>query len=262
MFKTSYHISQMDCPSEESLIRMKLENIPEISSLDFDLENRILFVYHSAENPLIQDSLAELKLGCKLQSVTKTKERIVSPHTFQKKLLWIVLIINLVFFIVEMITGIVSKSMGLVADSLDMFADAVVYGMSLWVVGLALSLKKIVAKLSGYFQIILALVGFVEIVRRVLFESALPNYSTMIFVSFLALIANAVSMFVLNKTESKDINIMASKIFTSNDIIINIGVIIAGILVMLTNSQIPDLIIGTVVFMIVIRGAIRILKLA
>ena len=262
MLKTSYHISQMDCPSEESLIRMKLENIPEILSLDFDLENRILFVYHSVENPLIQESLAELKLGCKVKSVTETEKSIGASHTYQKKLLWIVLVINLTFFVVEMITGIVSKSMGLVADSIDMFADAVVYGMSLWVVGLALSKKRIVAKASGYFQVILALVGFVEIVRRVLFVSVLPNYSTMIFISFLALIANAISMFILNKTESKDINIMASKIFTSNDIIINIGVIMAGVLVMFLNSQIPDLIIGAIVFVIVIRGAIRILKLA
>lgn len=54
----------------------------------------------------------------------------------------------------------------------------------------------------------------------------------------------------------------ASVIFTSNDVIINIGVIIAGILVHIFNSNKPDLIIGTIVFAIVIRGALRILKLA
>jgi Co/Zn/Cd efflux system component len=53
----------------------------------------------------------------------------------------------------------------------------------------------------------------------------------------------------------------ASMIFTSNDVIINSGVIIAGILVMLTNSKYPDLIIGTLVFLVVVQGAIRILKL-
>lgn len=53
----------------------------------------------------------------------------------------------------------------------------------------------------------------------------------------------------------------ASMIFTSNDIIINTGVIAAGILVLLTQSKYPDLIIGAIVFLIVVRGAFRILKL-
>ena len=54
----------------------------------------------------------------------------------------------------------------------------------------------------------------------------------------------------------------ASKIFTSNDVIINGGVIAAGILVYLLNSRLPDLLIGTIVFVIVLRGALRILQLA
>ena len=53
----------------------------------------------------------------------------------------------------------------------------------------------------------------------------------------------------------------ASMIFTSNDVIINTGVIVAGVLVLLTQSKYPDLIIGAIVFLIVVRGAFRILKL-
>lgn len=50
-------------------------------------------------------------------------------------------------------------------------------------------------------------------------------------------------------------------IFTSNDIIINLGVIVAGTLVYYLKSGIPDLVVGTVVFIVVLRGAQRILKL-
>ena len=53
----------------------------------------------------------------------------------------------------------------------------------------------------------------------------------------------------------------ASTIFTSNDVIINLGVITAGILVSLLGSNKPDLIIGTIVFVVVVRGALKILKL-
>ncbi|NVK53938.1 MAG: cation transporter, partial [Flavobacteriaceae bacterium] len=40
MQKSTFHISQMDCPSEENLIRMKLDGMPGIRNLDFDLEKR------------------------------------------------------------------------------------------------------------------------------------------------------------------------------------------------------------------------------
>ena len=53
----------------------------------------------------------------------------------------------------------------------------------------------------------------------------------------------------------------ASMIFTSNDVIINLGVIAAGLLVKWLDSNRPDLVIGTIVFVLVIQGAIRILKL-
>ena len=54
----------------------------------------------------------------------------------------------------------------------------------------------------------------------------------------------------------------ASVIFTSNDVIVNIGVILAGAIVYFTNSKYPDLIVGSIVFILVAKGAIRILKLS
>ena len=240
-----------------------MEDIPEILSLNFDLDNRLLDVFQSKENPEVEKRIKSLNLGCEIKSNQIIGENtVVSDHSQQRKLLWWVLAINFAFFIIEMLTGLISKSMGLVADSLDMFADSVVYGLSLWAVGTTLLKKKLVARISGYLQIILAGLGFWEIIRRVVFEVEIPNYTIMIVISFFALIANAASMIILNRTDSKDANIQASKIFTSNDIIVNIGVILAGFSVMFTNSQIPDLLVGSIVFIIVIRGAVRILKLA
>jgi Co/Zn/Cd efflux system component len=65
----------------------------------------------------------------------------------------------------------------------------------------------------------------------------------------------------MQKSKSKDAHKQASMIFTSKDVILNLGVIIAAVLVNLLNSSKPDLIIGTIVFILVIQGAIRILKL-
>lgn len=176
--------------------------------------------------------------------------------------MWTVLVINFACFLIEIVFGLISNSMGLVADSLDMLADAFVYGISLYAVGGTVARKKYIAKLAGYFQITLAAIGFVEVLRRFLGVEAFPDFRTMIIVSFFALIANSICLYILQKSKSQEAHMRASMIFTSNDVIINLGVIIAGILVLLLNSGIPDLIVGSIVFVIVINGAFRILKLS
>ena len=263
MQKTLFEIQKMDCPSEENLIRMKLDGISEIKYLDFDIPNRMLAVFHNGKNDQIEKSIIELNLGGKKISTQHTDQTDFDESTNQKKLLWSVLAINFLFFLIEMTTGLISKSMGLVADSLDMLADSFVYGISLFAVGGTLIKKKRIAKLAGYFQIALAIVGFAEVLRRFFGTEKLPDFSTMIIVSIFALAANGICLYILQKSKSKEeAHMKASMIFTSNDVIINLGVITAGLLVNWLSSSKPDLIIGTIVFVLVIQGAFRILKLS
>jgi len=262
MEKTVFKISKMDCPSEENLIRMKLDGVSSINYLDFDIPNRNLIVFHNGQMEQIEKLIMELNLGGKKLTSEQTDQTEFSENSNQRKLLWTVLAINFAFFLIEMSTGIVSKSMGLVADSLDMLADSLVYGISLFAVGGTLSRKKRIAKLAGYFQLTLAIVGFVEVLRRFLGAERIPDFSTMIIVSIFALIANGICLVILQKSKSKDeAHMKASMIFTSNDVIINLGVIIAALLVNWLDSSKPDLIIGSIVFILIIQGAFRILKL-
>lgn len=262
MLKTIFKISKMDCPSEENLIKMKLADIDGIKQLDFNLEIRILTVFHTNDVNPIEKAIKELKLNEQKLSTEKTDIVLNETQTNQSKLLWTVLIINFAFFVIEMSTGVISNSMGLVADSLDMLADSFVYGLSLIAVGGTVLKKKRIAKYAGYFQVILAMVGVIEVTRRFLGFESIPIFSTMIIVSIFALIANGFCLYLLQKSKSNEAHMRASMIFTSNDIIINLGVIIAAVLVHWFNSGIPDLIIGIIVFGLVIQGAFRILKLS
>lgn len=263
MNKTVFEISKMDCPSEENLIRMKLDGIQEIKNLDFDIPNRKLTVFHCGQSDQIEKSILELNLGGQKLTTEETDQTEFKENTNQKKLLWTVLAINFAFFVIEMATGLISKSMGLVADSLDMLADSFVYGISLFAVGGTLIRKKRIAKLAGYFQITLAVIGFIEVLRRFFGAEKLPDFTTMIIVSILALIANGICLYLLQKSKSKEeAHMQASMIFTSNDVIINTGVITAGLLVNWLNSSYPDLIIGAIVFVLVVQGAFRILKVS
>jgi len=240
---------------------MKLGDISEVHKLEFDIANRKLAVIHSGELAAIESSLASLKLGESKIGSEQVDDVVISTETVQRKLLWTVLAINFAFFLIEMFTGLVSWSMGLIADSLDMLADSFVYGLSLFAIGGTIALKKRIARAAGYFQVALAVIGFVEVVRRFIGTTELPNFRTMIIVSVLALIANGICLVLLQRSKSEEAHMKASMIFTSNDIIINLGVIAAAVIVNWTESNKPDLVVGIIVFGLVIQGALRILKL-
>ena len=46
---TPIRIMQMDCPTEEALLRKKLGNMPGVAGLEFNLLQRVLTVTHQAE---------------------------------------------------------------------------------------------------------------------------------------------------------------------------------------------------------------------
>lgn len=262
MNATTYRIERMDCASEEQLVRMKLEQVPDIRHLSFDLQRRELVVQHEGPAALVSQALDDLDLGSQLvSSEASLGVEFKIDESDQRALLVKVLIINGALFLIEIVVGFLSNSMGLVADSLDMLADAIIYSLSLYAVGRAAKTKLRIAKTSGVFQLMLAIFGLAEVLRRAFGAGETPAYGSMIVISLLALAGNVTSAIILNRSRSSDPHMRASVIFTSNDVYANIGVIIAGILVFVTASRLPDLVIGTLIFLLVARGARSIMKL-
>ena len=87
MDKTIFEIPKMDCPSEENLIRMKLDGISGIEKLDFDIPNRKLIVFHKGQTDQIEKSVRELNLGGKRISTEETDQKDFAENNDQKKLL-------------------------------------------------------------------------------------------------------------------------------------------------------------------------------
>lgn len=177
----------------------------------------------------------------------------------ERKTLVIVLAINAFMFVFEMTLGIIAQSTGLIADSLDMLADASVYAISLYAVGRSATLKGKAAKLSGIMQTLLAFVVLFDVVRRFMFGSE-PVSMLMIIVGLIALVANSICLALISKHRDGGVHMRASVIFSKNDVIANMGVIVSGVLVWLLGSRYPDLIIGFIIAAIVLRGGIQILR--
>jgi len=242
---------------------MKLEGLTNIESLEFDLPGRTLEVCHTDGYDNLLAALNNLDLDTKVISSEPTEAvRIKGSQRQEGRVLWQVLAINFFFFALEILTGFIAGSMGLVGDSLDMLADSIVYALSLFAVGGTVARKKRIAGAAGYFQLALAVLGFAEVIRRFVGHGETPDFQLMIIISLLALVGNAICLYLLQKSKSQEAHMQASMIFTSNDVIVNLGVIVAGIIVYLTASNLPDLIVGTIVFILVGRGAYRILQLS
>lgn len=170
------------------------------------------------------------------------------------------LAINAALFAVELVAGWLAQSAGLLADSLDMLADAAVYGIALYAVGRSASLKLRAAHLSGRLQLLLALGMLAEVVRRAVFGSE-PEPQAMIGVSLLALAGNVSCLLLVARHRHGGAHMKASVIFSANDVLANLGVILAGALVAWTGSRVPDLAIGSVIAVLVLAGSLRILRL-
>lgn len=264
-----FNVPKMDCPSEENLIRTAFANFGEDVTFEFDISSRTVRLYHHPNiTETIEATLNSVGLGAKLisrESVdcdTSQRVKDASLHSEQREsrvLIWL-LVINAIMFLLEIIVGIMAQSTGLIADSLDMFADAAVYGVSLYAVGKSAQLKLKSAHFSGWLQLALALGVLFEVMRRAIYGSE-PVSTLMMGMGAIALIANIACLLLIFKSRNDGAHMKASWIFSANDVLANIGVIVAGSLVALSGSQIPDLVIGLIIGLIVLYGARRILSL-
>jgi len=263
MKKTKLEIRKMDCPSEVKMIEGAIERIDESIKMEFDLGDRTVNFYHSGDLNLILKGLDDISLPGTLLSSEEILENDVPEiaPSVEAKTLKYLLAINFTMFLVEIFLGFYAESTGLIADGLDMLADSFVYGISMYAVGKSVHVKNKTAFLSGVMQISLGLLCLIEVGRKFYFGSE-PLSNFMIMVSIIALIANVWCLALINKHKDGEVHMKASWIFSANDVIVNTGVIISGTLVYFFKTNIPDLLVGGLVSLIVIKGGITIIKLS
>lgn len=260
--KSLLAIPRMDCPSEERLIRMALDGLEGVGELRFDLRGRTLSVTHRGEPGPLLAKLEPLGFGARVveSSEAGPEEQRAAEVRDEASTLRLLLAINAVLFLVEVVAGWLAQSTGLIADSLDMLADAFVYALGLWAVGRSSAAKLRAAHASGVLQALLAAGVFLDVARRWVVGSA-PEPPAMIGVSVLALAGNVSCLLLLARHRHGGAHMKASWIFSTKDVLANLGVMAAGALVAATGSRLPDLVIGTMVAALVLLGAVRILRL-
>ncbi len=175
----------------------------------------------------------------------------------ERRILVIVLLINAGMFIAEFSAGLVSGSTALLADSLDMLADAIIYALGLLAIGRAAHWRARAALTSGVFQLLLGFGVAVEALWKTVADG-LPDVATMGLFGVIALLANTLCFVLLTRFRDGDINLRATWICSRNDMIGNIGVLLAAGLVTWLGSPVPDVVIGLLIASVVIHSAWRI----
>lgn len=175
------------------------------------------------------------------------------------RVLWVVLIINALMFVVEATFGILAHSTSLLADSLDMLGDAIVYGFSLFVLAKSLRWQAIAAVIKGAFMLAFGIGVLVEAVYKVL-NPIVPNAELMGWIGALALFANLICFGLLYRHRSDNLNMSSTWLCSRNDLIANVGVLIAAGAGYLLASRWPDIAVGTLIAALFLHSAYAVFK--
>jgi Co/Zn/Cd efflux system component len=178
-----------------------------------------------------------------------------------RRVLWIVLAINTVMFAVEIGAGVIAGSAALQADALDFLGDAANYGISLFVVGMALRYRAAAALAKGATMALFGL-WVLGVTGWHAWHGTLPQAFTMGAVGFGALAANGLSFALLWKHRGGDANMRSAWICTRNDVLGNLAVLLAAVGVLGTGTGWPDLIVATIMAALALQGAVLVARQA
>jgi cation diffusion facilitator family transporter len=178
-----------------------------------------------------------------------------------KNALWAVIAINATMFGVEMVGGAMSHSMALRADALDFLGDSLTYGLSLLAIGMSLQVRAGAAMFKGVSLALMGLGVFGFSIWH-FFVTTIPDAPTMGGIGLLALAANVASVLILMRFKDGDANVRSVWLCSRNDAIGNVAVIIASLLVAITHSKYPDLVVALLMSGLFLSSSWQILRQA
>ena len=179
----------------------------------------------------------------------------------QRRVLSVVLVVNLLTFLMMVGAAWYSRSSSLLSGALDNLGDALTYALSLAVVGASLAAKARVALLKGVLILAAAVAVAVQIGWR-LTHPAVPLFEAMGVAALLNLGANAYCLYLLSPFRHGDINLASAWECSRNDVWEGVAVLAAAASVGLFGAAWPDLVIASALLVMFLRSAGRVLRSA
>jgi Co/Zn/Cd efflux system component len=179
----------------------------------------------------------------------------------QRRVLQVVLWINVGMFLAEFISGVVANSTALLADSVDMLGDAIVYGFSLYVVARGAIWQARAALLKGLIMAAFGVGVLVQVMVKLL-AGLTPSAEVMGGIGLLALAANGACLALLWRRRTDDINMRSAWVCSVNDVAGNAAVLVASAAVAISGSGWPDIIVGLLIAAMFGTSAVSVIRAA
>lgn len=178
-----------------------------------------------------------------------------------RRILWVALAINFGMFVVEVGAGLAAQSVSLMADSLDFLGDAANYGLSLFVLGMAVHLRARASLVKAASMAAFGLwVAYATIGHAL--AGTVPEAPVMGVVGTLAFAANLGVAAMLYRWRSGDSNMRSVWLCTRNDAIGNLAVLAAAAGVFGSGSGWPDYVVAAIMSGLALVGAFQVARAA
>lgn len=191
-------------------------------------------------------------------------------RTIEKRSLLIALVLTVTIMFVEFIGGVLANSIALVSDAGHMLTDALALSLSFFALILATRpanarktygyyrLEILAALVNGVILTVIALGIFYTSYQR--FISPKPiRTELLLIVAVIGFFANIVSLTILSAKRS-NLNIRGAFLHVLGDTLSSLGVIIGGIIILLTGWEKIDAIIGIIIGGVIIYGSFKLIK--
>jgi Co/Zn/Cd efflux system component len=192
-----------------------------------------------------------MSISCKEHSCASESGRMSASY---RRVLWVALVINAAMFGLELAAGLQAGSVALLADAVDFMADAANYGVSLFVLSMALRARAKAALLKGLSMGVLGLFVLARAAWSAA-EGGVPEAATMGVVGAIALVANVSVALMLYAWREGDANMRSVWLCSRNDAIGNLAVMLAALGVFGTGSALPDLAVACVMGVLALSAA-------
>ena len=176
-----------------------------------------------------------------------------------RRALWIVVVLNLGFGLLEAVGGFLAHSQALKADSLDFIGDGSISLVGLFALGWTPRARAQVALAQGLFLGALGLGVIAMAIWRAL-HAVTPEAELMGGIGLAALAVNVSAALVLARFRDGDANVRAIWLFSRNDSLANVAVIVAAALVALLGSAWPDILVAGAIALLFLHSSLSIIR--
>ena len=177
----------------------------------------------------------------------------------QRRVLMIVLAINIATFAMMLTAALYSGSSSLLSGTLDNLGDALTYLLSLAVIGASTRAKAKVALVKGVLILGAAVAVAIQIGWR-LTNPGVPIFEAMGLAAILNLGFNGICLWLLTPYRHGDVNMASAWECSRNDMLEGVAVLAAATGVWLFGAGWPDLVVAVALLLMFLRSAWRVLR--